>query len=63
MLSVGVRDLEEPGFLNLVDLRPEYFQAFVDALRLRFGSWDGYVIEGLEMTKEDLDTIKANLRS
>lgn len=63
MSSVGITDPETPGFYNLVDLRPEYWAAFLDGLQERFGGWDGYVTEGLGLSEEDLATIKKNLRS
>ncbi len=63
MMSVGIEDPETPGFLNLVSLRAEYFQAFLTALQERWGGWDGYVTKFLELSQEDLDKIKANLRA
>ncbi|TQW00685.1 tyrosine phosphatase [Cordyceps javanica] len=65
MNTVGITDPETPGFYNLVQLRPEYWNAFLDALDERFSGWDGYVTsdDGLGLSKEDLETIKANLRT
>lgn len=62
MASIGIEDMETPGFVNLVDLRPEYWHAFVKELDGRFGSVDGYIKEGLGFSEEDLATIKTNLR-
>lgn len=62
MAHMGVEDVETPGFVSLVDLRPEYWHAFIKALEREFGSFDGYVIKGLGLSENDLATIKKNLR-
>ena len=65
MKTAGVEDPETPGFYNLIELKPEYYAAFLEALDEEFGGWDGYVTseKGLGLSKEDLETIKENLRS
>lgn len=63
MGSVGITDPETPGFYNLVELKPEYWAAFLEALDEEYGGWDGYVIKCLGISEEDLSTIKKNLQS
>lgn len=65
MGTVGITDPETPGFYNLVQLRPEYWNAFLDALQEKFGGWDGYITspEGLGISAEDLKVIKENMRT
>lgn len=63
MASVGVTDPETPGFFNLVSLRPEFWEAFLEGLGDEFGGWDGYVTKGLGFSQGDLAKIKGNLRS
>lgn len=62
LLFSGATDVETPGFLNLVELKPEYWAAFLEGLNEEYGGWDGYVTKGLGLSEEDLDTIKKNLR-
>ncbi|KAF3062636.1 hypothetical protein CFAM422_010695 [Trichoderma lentiforme] len=63
MDSVGTNDMEVPGFYNLVELRPQYWTAFVGGLEEQFGGWDGYVTKVLGLSEEDLITVKKNIRS
>ncbi|KAK8145225.1 hypothetical protein G3M48_004765 [Beauveria asiatica] len=65
MKTVGITDPETPGFYNLVQLRPEYWNAFLDALDERFGGWDGYITsaDGLGFSSEELEVIKVNMRT
>lgn len=63
MDSVGTNDMEVPGFYNLVELRPQYWTAFVGGLEEQFGGWDGYVTKVLGLSEEDLVTVKKNIRS
>lgn len=63
MASVGIEDMETPGFVNLVDLRPEYWHAFVKEIEKLFGGFDGYVTKGLGFSDDDLEKIKKNLRA
>ncbi|KAJ3488078.1 hypothetical protein NLG97_g6272 [Lecanicillium saksenae] len=65
MSTVGITDPETPGFYNLVQLRPEYWNAFLEALDEKFGGWDGYIMspEGLGISQDDLETIKVNMRT
>lgn len=65
MNTVGITDPETPGFYNLVQLRPEYWDAFLEALDESFGGWDGYITsaEGLGFSEEDLATLKVNMRT
>ncbi|KAK5987136.1 hypothetical protein PT974_11254 [Cladobotryum mycophilum] len=62
MFSVGITDPATPGFYNLVDLRPEYWAAFLEGLNDKFGGWDGYVTGELGLSAEDLEIIKKNIR-
>lgn len=63
LVSVGTDDMETPGFYNLVELRPQYWTAFLEGLEEKFGGWDGYVTKSLGISEEDLVTIKNNIRS
>ncbi|KND89616.1 Tyrosine-protein phosphatase [Tolypocladium ophioglossoides CBS 100239] len=63
MASTGVTDPETPGFVNLVSLRPEFWEGFLEGLDDEFGGWDGYVTKGLGFSEGDLAKIKENLRS
>ncbi|KAL6889593.1 protein-tyrosine phosphatase-like protein [Trichoderma longibrachiatum] len=63
LASVGTDDMETPGFYNLVELRPQYWTAFLEGLEEKFGGWDGYVTKSLGISEEDLVTIKNNIRS
>lgn len=63
LASVGTTDMETPGFYNLVELRPQYWAAFLEGLEEQFGGWDGYVTKGLGLSEEDLITVKKNIRS
>ncbi|KAH8652999.1 hypothetical protein BGZ61DRAFT_594861 [Ilyonectria robusta] len=63
MASLGVSDPETPGFWNLVSLRPSYWNAFLEGLRDKYGSWEGYVTKGQGFLEVDLEMIKKNLRS
>lgn len=62
LLSVGTTDPETPGFYNLVNLKPEYWAAFLEALNEEYGGWDGYIKKGLGLSEEDIAEIKKNLR-
>ncbi|KAK7424386.1 hypothetical protein QQZ08_008644 [Neonectria magnoliae] len=62
MSIMGVADLETPGFWNLVNLTPAYWNAFIEGLREEYGGWEGYVIKGLGFSKADLERITKNLR-
>lgn len=63
MAALGVDDIETPGFVNLVDLRPEYWLEFAKALEGKYGSFNGYVTQELGFSEDDLATIKSNLRT
>ncbi|KAJ0107138.1 hypothetical protein J7T55_014668 [Diaporthe amygdali] len=52
---------EAPGFLNLVSLRGVCWDAFVEAVGMKFGGFEGYAINVLGFSEEDLATIKKNL--
>lgn len=62
MSTVGITDLETPGFWNLVNLTPSYWNAFMEGLQEEYGGWEGYVTKGLGFSEADLETIKKNLR-
>ena len=61
--TLRITDQETPGFYDLVSLRPEFWDAFLEGLKERFGGWDGYVTEWLGLPQADLEIIKANLRA
>lgn len=50
-----------PGFLNLVSLKASCWDAFVDAVKEKYGGFDGYVVKVLGFSDEDLAKIKRNL--
>lgn len=61
--SLDITDPETPGFYNLVDLRPEFWDAFLEGLNEEFGGWDGYVVKCLGLSEEDLARVKKNLQT
>lgn len=63
MKTVGITDPETPGFYNLVDLRPEFWEAFLQGLNEEYGGWDGYVVKGLGLSEDDLAKVKSNLQT
>lgn len=63
LASLGTDDLTTPGLLNVTNLRPTSWNAFLDGLRKEYGGWDGYVTKGLGFSEQDLEQIKKNLRS
>lgn len=50
-----------PGFWNLASLKPTYWDAFVKAVNKRFGGFEGYVVDVLGFSRDDLVTIRKNL--
>lgn len=52
---------EVPGFYNLASLRASSWDAFVEAVRERWGGFEGYAGEVLGFSEEDLARIKRNL--
>lgn len=58
-------ELLDQSFTNLVSLKAEFWEGFLEELEERFGGWEGYVTkpEGLGFTLMDLETIKMNLRN
>lgn len=52
---------EVPGFLNLVSLKGACWDAFVEAVKRKFGGFEGYATKVLGFSNEDLETIKRNL--
>ncbi|OAA62557.1 hypothetical protein SPI_04097 [Niveomyces insectorum RCEF 264] len=50
-----------PGFLNLINLRVQCWDAFVAALEKEHGGFEGYVTNTLGFSAADLATIKTNL--
>lgn len=52
---------EVPGFYNLVSLRAECWDAFDEAVRERWGGFEGYAREVLGFSGEDLVRIARNL--
>ncbi|KAK1754538.1 protein-tyrosine phosphatase-like protein [Echria macrotheca] len=62
MHGAGVDRLDTPGFYNLCSLTKESWKAFGEALGSEFGGWEGYVTGTLGFSREDLETIRKNLR-
>jgi protein tyrosine/serine phosphatase len=62
LANIDVKDTEEPGFWNMVSLRPSFWKAFVEAVEAEYGGCGGYV-KGLGFSTKDLETIKKNLRA
>ena len=63
MQTMGITDMETPGFVNLCDIRPSFWHAFNDIVKERYGGWDGYVQKELGISADEIETIKKNLRS
>ena len=61
--SLNITDPETPGFYNLVDLRTEFWDAFLDGLNEEFGGLVGCVGERLGLSEEDLAKVKKNLQT
>ncbi|KJZ79648.1 hypothetical protein HIM_01117 [Hirsutella minnesotensis 3608] len=61
--TAGTTDPQEPSFRNLISLRPEFWNGFLEGLEEEYGGWDGYVTKGLGFSEQDLAKIKGNLRS
>ncbi|TXT10559.1 hypothetical protein VHUM_02064 [Vanrija humicola] len=58
---------KRPGFLNMAELRPTFWEFLENGVRERFGSWEEYVRlpyadGGLGFSEEDVGVIKKNLR-
>ncbi|KAL5365831.1 protein-tyrosine phosphatase-like protein [Aspergillus floccosus] len=51
-----------PGFSEFVNVRASYMLEFLDALRARYGSIEGYVKYRLGLSDEDVDKIKLALK-
>ncbi|KAF9779117.1 hypothetical protein IL306_002490 [Fusarium sp. DS 682] len=62
LANIDVKDTEDPGFWNMVSLRPSFWKAFVEGVEVEYGGWDDYV-KGLGFSTKDLETIKQNLRT
>ncbi|KAF5587411.1 Tyrosine phosphatase [Fusarium pseudoanthophilum] len=62
LANIDVKSAEEPGFWNMVSLRPSFWEAFGQGVKAEYGGWDGYV-KGLGFSTKDLETIKNNLRA
>jgi hypothetical protein len=61
LASVGVTDPETPGFYNLIGMKPEYWEAFVEGMQEKYGGIEEYVVGGLGLSREDVEVIKKNL--
>ncbi|KAF3761019.1 hypothetical protein M406DRAFT_334634 [Cryphonectria parasitica EP155] len=55
------RFYDVPGFLNLAALKTSCWDAFVDAVREKYGGFEGYVTGVLGFSDEDLIKIRRNL--
>ncbi|GES56964.1 tyrosine phosphatase [Aspergillus terreus] len=51
-----------PGFSEFVNVKASYMLEFLDALRARYGSIEGYVTSRLGLSNEDVDKIKLALK-
>lgn len=58
----GAESADAPGFYNLISLRRECWDAFVEEMKRAYGGWEGYVTGTLGFSEEDLVTIGKNLR-
>ncbi|KAL2202870.1 hypothetical protein CC79DRAFT_1337521 [Sarocladium strictum] len=65
MKGSGAESEEAPGFKEMCDLSPRYFEALEEGMEENYGGWEGYVTsdDGLSLSKEDLEQVKRNLRS
>ncbi|KAI9167647.1 protein-tyrosine phosphatase, active site protein [Paramyrothecium foliicola] len=63
MGAFGVTSTDAPGLVDMISLRPSYWNAFLEDLRDEYGGWDGYVTRGLGFSEEDARKIRENLRS
>lgn len=52
---------EVPGFYNLVSLKGACWDAFAEAVGVKYGGFEGYATKELGFSKDDLVTIKKNL--
>lgn len=52
---------EVPGFYNLASLRAECWDAFVAAVRSKWGGFEGYVVREMGFSEGDVLRIKRNL--
>ncbi|KAF5626461.1 Tyrosine phosphatase [Fusarium tjaetaba] len=62
LANIDVKSTEEPGFWNMVSLRPSFWEAFGQGAKAEYGGWDGYV-KGLGFSTKDMEIIKNNLRA
>ncbi|KAF4334343.1 Tyrosine phosphatase [Fusarium beomiforme] len=62
LANIDGKDTEEPGFWNMVSLRPSLWNALVQGVEAEYGGLDGYV-KGPGFSAKDLETIKKNLRA
>ncbi|KAL1409194.1 hypothetical protein Q8F55_006024 [Vanrija albida] len=58
---------KKPGFLNMAELRPTFWQVLEAGVAERYGTWEAYVRRayadgGLGFSEGDVETIKRNLR-
>jgi len=58
----GAKSADAPGFYNLISLKRECWDAFVEELNKVYGGWEGYVTGTLGFSQEDVVTIGKNLR-
>ncbi|KAI0407635.1 protein-tyrosine phosphatase-like protein [Xylaria palmicola] len=54
---------DQPGFYNLVNLKKSCWRAFVKALEMQYGGFEGFVTGRLGFSQADLSKIKKNLTS
>ncbi|EXA30689.1 hypothetical protein FOVG_17954 [Fusarium oxysporum f. sp. pisi HDV247] len=59
--TIGCRDFDTLGVHNLCSLRRTSWDAFVNDLQEKFGGLEGYIINELDLAREDVEKIKRNL--
>lgn len=63
LAGLEVESVEASGFYNFSQLREESWEAFVTGVQREYGGLERFVTDKLEISKEDLARIKANLRT
>ncbi|KAI0015997.1 protein-tyrosine phosphatase-like protein [Xylariomycetidae sp. FL0641] len=61
MKGTNAIDYEQPGFLNLANLKPSCWDAFVAGVKRDYGGFEKFVTDKLGFPPEDVAKIKMNL--
>lgn len=64
MKGSGAESEETPGFKEMCDLTPRYFEALEEGMGEKYGGWEGYATsdQGLSLSKDEVEKVKRNLR-